>query len=121
MVAGFITKEGMNHNSLTPEEYDLWDIVRDHPGPENAIRQKVLAQILHLPDTRKVREITLSLNEKGYAVATTTYRPFGVYRMRGPGDRDAYIAQLMSRVKETAYRARLVEALEFGEIQPRLF
>ena len=110
----------MSQNNLTPEEYALWDIVRDRPGPENAIRQKVLARMVHIP-VREIRMITLSLNEKKYPVATTTRPPFGVYRMRGAADRDAYIAQLMSRVKETAYRARLVEALDFGNGQLKMF
>lgn len=113
----------MNPNSLTPEEYAVWDIVKDRPGPENAIRQKVLAQMIHIP-VREVRMITLSLDEKKYPVATTTRPPYGVYRIETPKQRDQYVASLRSRAFETLHRAKLVEAvdfLEFGDGQLRLF
>lgn len=110
----------MNRNSLTPEECAVWDIVRDRPGPENAIRQKVLAQMLHIP-VREIRMITLSLDEKKYPVATTTRPPYGVYRIETLQQRNEYVASLKSRAIETLYRARLVEALEFDQKQMRLF
>jgi len=107
-----------NHNTLTPEEYAVWDIVRDRPRPENAIRQKVVAQMLSV-DVREVRLITLSLLEKKYPVGSTTHRPYGMYRIEGPEDRDTNVASLKSRAVETLYRAKLIEAL-FRDGQMRL-
>ncbi len=97
----------------------MWDIVRTRYGPENAIRQKVLAQMLHNP-VREIRIITLSLLEKKYPIGSTTHRPYGVYRIEGTEDRDTNVASLKSRAFETLYRARLIEAL-FWDGQMRLF
>jgi len=104
-------------------ERRVWEIVRTRIGPENAIPQKEVARMIGVP-VRRVRIITLALLEKNYPVGTVTGLrkkkgepppPRGLYRMNNEEHQGAYADQLWSRVRNTAYRARLVDALDLGD------
>lgn len=97
-------------------EKRVWEIVRTRIGPENAIPQKEVARMIGVP-VRRVRIITLALLEKKYPIATTTRPPYGLYCMATEEDQGRYSDQLWSRVRWTAYRARLVDALDLGDGQ----
>lgn len=104
-------------------EKRVWEIVKAHPGPENAIPQKEVARMVGVP-VRRVRIITLALVKKNYPVGSITgarkkkgepLPPRGLFRMVTQEEIGRYADQLWSRVRKTAYRARLVDALDLGD------
>lgn len=109
-------------------EKRVWEIVKAHPGPENAIPQKEVARMVGVP-VRRVRIITLALLKKKYPVGSTTGAkkkkgeprpPHGLYCMATEEDQGRYSDQLWSRVRWTAYRAQLVDALDLERRQMEL-
>lgn len=98
-------------DGLTPEESAVWRIVQHHPGPKNAIKQSIVARMVGFSDTKPVRDITRSLNLKGYEICTTVYPPYGLYRATRPEHLERYAAQLKSREFGNRERRVAIEAL----------
>ncbi|MHC4277652.1 MAG: helix-turn-helix domain-containing protein [Planctomycetota bacterium] len=83
--------------NLSPEQQKVWDhLQRHHRGKAYAEKQRDLA--FHCDtNTRTIQSIISELNRKGYPVATTCNRPFGVFVIQTEAERLEYASNLRAR------------------------
>ena len=81
--------------------------ILDHSarGLENAIRVRILANILEISE-RQVRADALELIQAGHPIASSIRPPYGLFIIRTDAEKRQYAAQIKSRIRELWERLR---------------
>ena len=67
----------MNNKKVYKE--DIWKIISEHVGEDNAIPQYSIAVTLRTISSREVRHLIRALREEGYPILSTPHYPNGGY------------------------------------------
>lgn len=88
-------------------------------GKLKAITGKALAQILGERNDRRIRQIILSLIEKGYPIASSNKEPLGFYIAETYKEMVSYRLQLLSRIRGDAHRLKYFNLACQKNVTPR--